>query len=82
MKNLIRYNQWRNFGLKSGGDKNFGLLFCSVYSTPRSLGGGETDLDGGKGVRGSAPSSPGGVWGRAPAVGGPGVKPPGKFLKF
>jgi hypothetical protein len=76
-------DQWRNFGLKSGGDKNFGRLFGSVYSTPRSLGGKLTWLgDGGKGVRGSALSSPGGVWGRAPAVGGPGVKPPGKFLKF
>jgi hypothetical protein len=43
--------QWRNFGLKSGGDKNFVLLFGSVYSTPRSVGG-ETDLVGGWGQGG------------------------------
>jgi hypothetical protein len=34
------------------------------------------------GVRRSALSSIGGVWGRAPVVGGPGVNPAGKFLTF
>jgi hypothetical protein len=51
--------QWRNFGLKSGGDKNFGWLFGSVYSTARSLGRGNW-LGWGMGARGSggAPLAP------------------------
>jgi hypothetical protein len=36
----------------------------------------------GQGGPGELGGSPGGVWGRAPAVGGPGVSPPGKFLTF
>jgi hypothetical protein len=70
---------------KWGGGTKILVCFLAVFILPpAALGGGKLTWlgDGGKGVRGSSSSSPGGVWGRAPAVGGPGVKPPGKFLKF
>jgi hypothetical protein len=66
-----------------GGTK-ISVRFLVVFILPpTALGGKLTWLgDGGKGVRGSAPSSPGGVWGRAPAVGSPGGKTPGKIFEI